>query len=148
MKKMSWGTGIVLVIVAFFACMGVMIAIAMTHSSDLVADDYYERELKYQDRINSLQNTAGVKDCLRLVQEGDALVLRVAADAAAPDLKGVITFYNPSDKQKDFSVPLVLDSLHTQRIASSKFPKGLWKMQVSWKAHGTEYFSEQPVVLN
>jgi len=148
MKKMSWGTGIVLVIAGFFLVMGIMITIATTNSTDLVTDDYYEKELKYQDRITSLQNTAGVKDCLRVVQEGGAIVLRIAPEAASADMKGTITFYNPADKKKDFTVPIVLDSLGAQRIATSRAAKGMWKLQVSWTSRGSDYFAEQPVVIN
>jgi nitrogen fixation protein FixH len=120
----------------------------MTHTTDLVAENYYEKELKYQDRINSMQRTASVPECIRMVQDGELLIVRIAADAASSDVSGTIMFYNPGDKGKDFSVGLVLDSLHTQHIRMGRVPKGLWKVQVSWKSRGSEYFSEQPIVLN
>ena len=148
MKKISWGTGIVVVIAVFFIVMAVMIMIAMTHSTDLVTENYYDKELKYQDRINSVQRTAAIKDCIRMVQEGNTLVVKIAAEAASSDLAGSIVFYNPADKQKDFTVSMALDSLCTQHIPTGTIAKGLWKVQASWKSHGGEFFSEQPLVIN
>jgi hypothetical protein len=148
MKKMSWGTGIVVVIAVFFIIMAVMITIAMTHSTDLVTENYYDKELKYQDRITSIQRTAGVKDCIRMVQEGNVLVVKIAGEAASSDLTGSIIFYNPADKQKDFTVTMALDSLRTQHISTGAIAKGLWKVQASWKSRGGEYFAEQPLVVN
>ena len=146
--KLSWGTGIVGVIAVFFIVMAVMITIAMTHSSDLVTDNYYDTELKFQDRINSVQRTAQIPNCIGMVQHGDTLVVRLAPEAVSSDFSGAIAFYNPGDKAKDFSIAMVLDSLQTQRIVTAKFAKGLWKAQASWSAGGAEYFAEQPIVFN
>jgi nitrogen fixation protein FixH len=148
MKKLSWGTGIVLVIAGFFIVMAVMITIAMTHGTDLVTENYYDKELKYQDRITSVRRTAAIKDCIRMTQDGGILIVTIAGEATSSDLAGSIVFYNPADKRKDFAVAMALDSARSQRIATATIAKGLWKVQASWTAHGGEYFSEQPLVIN
>jgi hypothetical protein len=75
-------------------------------------------------------------------------VLRFAAEAASAGVSGSIMFYNPADKHKDVTIPLALDPLHAQRIPTGKLPKGMWKIQISWKSGGSDYFFEQPVVIN
>ncbi|HLP14861.1 MAG TPA: FixH family protein [Bacteroidota bacterium] len=148
MKKMSWGTGIAIVIGIFFVAMAVLVTIAMTHMTDLVADNYYERELAYQDRINSTQRAVNVPDAVRIVTRGDTLNLTLSEQAVASGISGTIHFYRPSNKQMDFDVRMLLDAAHSQRIRTSAMAKGLWKVQVGWKTPAGEFYSEQPLVIN
>lgn len=146
-KPLSWGTGIIIVIGVFFIAMALMIAIAMTHGTDLVAENYYEKELKYQDRINSTRAATELRDAVSLRQLGDTVALTLSSDAVGARTSGTIHFYRPSDKQQDFEVSVRLDSLHMQKIATRALTHGLWKVQVDWSTGDREYFAEQPIVV-
>jgi hypothetical protein len=57
---MSWGTKIAFLYLSFATMIGVMVYKSVTQSVDLVAPNYYEQELKYQDKIdgiNKIRNT-------------------------------------------------------------------------------------------
>lgn len=148
MKKMNWGSGITAVIVIFFIAMGFMVTFAMHQTSDLVSENYYEKELKYQDRINSTQRAVNLPDAVRLTGIGDTLSIRFSSGAAAHGMHGTVYFYRPSDKRKDFHVPISLDRSGMQCIATGVLAKGLWKVQLEWTTTAGEYYAEQPFVVN
>ena len=60
--KFNWGFGIALVIVIFAVGVGVLVYIAASQKVDLVADNYYEQELKHQDRIDESRRSADLKE--------------------------------------------------------------------------------------
>ena len=47
-----WPLGIVITFVLFFCGMASVVVIAATHREDLVSDNYYEQELKFQNQID------------------------------------------------------------------------------------------------
>ena len=53
---MSWGTKIAFLYLSFATMIGVMVYKSVTQSVDLVAPNYYEQELKYQDKIDGINN--------------------------------------------------------------------------------------------
>ena len=53
---MNWGTKITLVYVGFVMLIVSLVFISATNKSELVAADYYEQELKFQDRIDAVKN--------------------------------------------------------------------------------------------
>ncbi|MCB9190933.1 MAG: FixH family protein [Flavobacteriales bacterium] len=53
---MGWGTRITLFYGSFVAFMLFMVVMAVQQDFDLVADNYYEQEIAYQDRIDQMNN--------------------------------------------------------------------------------------------
>ena len=54
-RTVNWGTGIMIAFGIFGVGLAVMIWIALSSPTDLVADDYYQRGLEYEGRIQSIQ---------------------------------------------------------------------------------------------
>lgn len=146
-KKFNWGTGILLAIMIFFAGMALMLVIAMRHGSDLVADNYYERELAYQHRIESRRRAVDAGGALSIVSSGDTLVLTFSPSVLAPETNGTIHLYRPSDKRMDTDAPMAVDHQGVQRIATTRLAHGLWKIQAEWNTRAGAYYAEQPVVI-
>jgi hypothetical protein len=53
---MNWGLRIVLVYIGFVAMILTLVFKARSEKIELVAPDYYEQEIVYQNRIEALQN--------------------------------------------------------------------------------------------
>ena len=63
--KISWGTGIAATYIIFvLATLGMTYAM-MTKNVDLVSTNYYEKEIKYQEQIDKINNTSGLNDKLK-----------------------------------------------------------------------------------
>jgi regulatory protein YycI of two-component signal transduction system YycFG len=53
---MNWGRGLTLFIVGFILAMLGMVYIAFKQSNEMIEDNYYDREVKYQEIIDAKSN--------------------------------------------------------------------------------------------
>ncbi|MBA4311445.1 MAG: hypothetical protein C0417_02330 [Chlorobiaceae bacterium] len=145
--KFNWGFGIALVVVIFAIGIGFLVYIAASQKVDLVADDYYEQELKHQDRIDESRRSADLKEKIVLHTADSELQIIFPAFFANKKITGSLTLYRPSDRKRDIMIPLVLDSANSQTILTSSFDKGLWRLKTAWEFEGEKYYYEEVVVI-
>ncbi|MEO8514829.1 MAG: FixH family protein [Ignavibacteria bacterium] len=142
---MSWGKGIILVFAVFMLGIGVMVYKSMTKNIDLVSNNYYEKELKYQEQINKINNTRTLKEGLKIVSTGSEVIITYPSDKNS--IKGEISFYKPSDAGNDFKASVEPGSDMRQIFNTQKLTKGLWKVQINWAMDGKDYFNEEKVMI-
>lgn len=139
---MSWGIRIAILYGAFVAMIVFMVFRTMKENVDLVTPDYYQEELKFQDRIDRQNQSASLDQQPTVEVTAANIVIKFPAAIAAGNYSGTIRFYRPSDSSKDFSVPLQLDPSGKQTVDSGKFIKGLYEAQLSWSAGGKNYYNK------
>ncbi|MCI0448887.1 MAG: FixH family protein [Chlorobi bacterium] len=144
--KFSWGKGIILAYLLFMSGVFIMVSISMTKDIELVTQNYYDKEIKYQKQIDKINNTNRLKEQVK-IDAGEAGIL-ISFPKVKGQIKGEISFYRPSDSKKDFSVPVELTSNLTQSLTTESMQKGLWKIQISWNANGIDYYNEERIIVN
>jgi nitrogen fixation protein FixH len=147
-RTLNWGTGIVMAFGIFGVGLGVMIWIALSSPTDLVADDYYRAGLEYEGRIESMRRARSAGPAMTVIGTTGSVTIRLPGLARTGGVTGTVTMYRPSDRALDFATPLSLDSAGTMRIESPRLQPGLWTVQVDWVAGGVEYYDEAKLVLN
>ncbi len=143
---MSWGKGIVIVFILFVGGIGVMVYKSMSKNVDLVASNYYENELKYQEQINKINNSNSLKEQLKVEITEGGLYLQFPKETTQ-DLSGEIVFYRPSDEKGDFKIPVRPEGDGKQFVSTVSLKKGMWKVQINWKSGGKDYFNEEKVMI-
>lgn len=142
---MSWGKGIIIVFILFVIGIGVMVYKSMSKNVDLVTTNYYEKELKFQEQINKVNNSNSLKEPLKVeITEGGIYLLFPVNTA---DVTGEIAFYRPSDARGDFKIPVKPESGGKQFVSTVSLKKGMWKVQVNWNSAGKDYFNEEKVMI-
>lgn len=145
--KASWRLFVVLPIVIFAAGMIVMVTISMTRNVDLVAENYYERELKYQQEIDLKSNSADLDNSIR-VEGGQGTATIICGKPELLDGKsGEVILYRPSDASIDFKSAFLIDSEGKQVIKDAKLRRGLWKLKISLTGQGKSYSVEKSVFV-
>ena len=144
-----WPLGIIAAFVVFFCGLTTAIVIAATHHENLVSENYYEQELKFQSQID---NAARAQKCgARLQLETGAgsrqLVVQLPAAQAAQHCTGVIEFYRPSSPALDREFLLAPGADGSQAVDVSKLAAGLWVVRAKWTAGGEGYFLEQKITI-
>ena len=142
---MSWGKWIVAAFVFFALFIGVLVTISMRQDVDLVAADYYQKELVYQDQIDRLNNTNALALKPRLaILEGKYLTIYF------PDMtieKGQVHLFRPSDSQMDQQFVLRASGDSVQQFTLQPLEKGMYKVKLEWKMAGKEYFMEEIISM-
>lgn len=145
--KISWGTGLLLVFVAFGGMMSYMTYRCMKTPVDLVAKEYYKDELDYQQVIDARQKADALSGRVELRQSGNAITVVLPDEMKNTAVKGSIQFYCASDASRDRNIALSPDADGGQHIATGLVQPGRYTVRVQWESGGVRYFEEKPFVV-
>jgi hypothetical protein len=139
---MNWGYKIAIGFSIFcLSIIGVTIYFMM-QKVDVVTDNYYEKELKYQEQIDKVTRTRLLKNPMEISNTGKELIIKFPNVPDKTQNKDFISLYRPSDNTKDVKIPVVTDTSRIQVVSVEKLVKGYWKIQVNWTSGGSEYYYE------
>ena len=142
-----WPLGIFIAFGLFFAGMATVVGIASTHREDLVNQNYYEQELKYQEHIDG----AGRAQAAGATIVGDVatgkILITLPVAQRAQKLSGTVTFYRANDPKLDRELLLEPKADGTQAFDASKLAAGPWQVRAAWTADGQSYFLEGKIVV-
>lgn len=68
-------------------------------------------------------------------------------EAKQANAAGKVHLYRPSDARLDLVLPMQLDAAGGQRLDAEGLSDGLWRVRLSWKQNGQDYYVDQPVIV-
>lgn len=142
--KWNWGTKIGLLYGVFVAFTIFMVYKAFGEKYELVTEDYYAQEIKYQETINSKQRADELDKNLLISVERNQL--KVLFPQQNEKIEGSITCFRPSDESKDFTVEFKTTE-DFYFIPLQKFSKGKYTLKLDWKVDETSFYKEQTVII-
>ena len=143
---MNWGHKLTLGIVAFMGFIIFLVVSTSLVSTDLVTDDYYEQELKYQDRIDAEENTAGLNGEFVVSSSGDMITIQLPSDFYNLEVIGSAHFYRPDNADLDRLFKLRRNSLELS-VPKSKFKSGTYVLKISCEVDGKDYYHSEELSL-
>lgn len=144
---MNWGNKLILVFVAFAGLMFVLVYKAMNTRYELVSKDYYQDELRYQDKIDGKANAAAISQ-IGVQTDQEHLILQMPKELYGQPLKGDIWLYCKTDAVKDLRLPLSVDAEGRQFISKKQLKADKYLLKLSWRAADKHYYTEQDIELN
>ena len=140
--KINWGTGIVIAFILFISFILFFVIKASTqkkYSYDLVSEEYYKDELKYQTAIDNMQNVKdlGIEIAIETIEEG--IQLTFPENFKTENINGNVSLYRPSNQSLDFEIPFQLSEHTSLLIPDNKLVDGRWDIKIRWKQHDKEY---------
>jgi nitrogen fixation protein FixH len=143
-----WPVGLVIFFILFGAYIVGFVIFASRQKMDLVREDYYDQEIRFQQQIDRAQRSAPIlADADIQYDRADDQVTVSLPSVKQKDISGTVSFYRPSDADLDRNVKLGLDGAGRQSVSVRLLRAGLWKVRVQWSAAGQEYFFEKPIVI-
>lgn len=148
MIKFDWGKGILYTIVIFLVVVIGTVLFTFTVDVNLVSDDYYEKEIKYQDQIDKIERTKNLPRNINVNTNESKIVLNYPKLFPPESISGEIHLYRPADKNSDIAFNVLPDSTHSQLLTTEFLQKGMWKIKINWQVEGVEYFTEKIIMVN
>lgn len=145
--RVNWGTGIVIGIIIFITLSITMTVIFMTQDVSLVADNYYEKSLSYQEEIDKQSRTKSLDEQVKINFTGEVINILFPSAYLDKDLSGEIYFYRPSNPSLDFKLPLQVNTEGTQIIPVERLEKGFWRLKLNWTMDGNGYYNERAITI-
>jgi hypothetical protein len=145
----SWPLTIGIVYTLFVLIFVSLIVFSTFVKVDLVTDNYYEQEIKYQQQIDRIQRANSLSTPIRwsYTDVKQTLTLQFPSETKTQEVKGSILFFRPSDSRMDKKIALNLAQDRTQTISTNNLSAGFWKLKIFWIMNQTDYYQEGNLVI-
>lgn len=146
--KWNWGTGIVIGMVCFI-CFILYFVIKMstddTYSHDLVTEEYYAKEMAYQNEIDAETNTYNLGEKMISKKVANGWLITFPKELTPTGIKGSVFMYRPSNEKLDFQSQIRLTN-NDLLIPSKKLIEGRWNIILEWTYEDKSYMYKEEIV--
>ena len=145
--KFNWGTGIVLAFIAFISFIMYFVISMSTNKKydhDLVTEQYYNKELKFQEDIDKTKNTRNLETNITWKKTEKGLEISFPPEMIYNKIKGKVFLYRPSNKQLDYETEISLSS-HNLLIPDERLVGGRWNIYIDWEYENTAYLFNKKI---
>ncbi|MDN3593705.1 FixH family protein [Zunongwangia endophytica] len=128
--KFNWGTGLVIgmcCFVSFILFFVIKMSTDTKYEYDLVVEDYYGKELHFQQEIDAEKNLNLFSEAITGNKTTDGYTLYFPQ--TSEEIEGNIHLYRPSNKKLDFTIPLKLNEGKIV-IPDDQLVAGRWDISV------------------
>lgn len=146
--KFNWGHGIMLVIASGVIGFLSLVFITTRERIDMVTEDYYPKELKYDNQIEKLKNYNALSKKVAIHINSDFQITFPDNIAEANSITGIVHIYRPSDQALDFEQDILLDENYTMTIPLYKLKTGKYELIIEWQANGQPYLTKQDIFID
>lgn len=143
--KLNWGHYILLSFIGFVLLILFMVFKSYQHTNDLVAEDYYAKEIQFQDVIDKKARANDLPENVEWSSTNAGVLVQFPEMSDA--IEGKILLFRPSDKNKDIEVDISLNSENQQLIDSGSLISGKYLVQIDWKSGDQTYYTEGSVFV-
>ena len=144
--KIHWGVGIIIFYAVFILFLVGNLIFSSLQKTELVSDDYYQKEVVFQQQIDKSNREKKLTEHIKLTQGTSTLALQFPKSQGI-GISGDIYFYKASDQKLDKNIKIKLTDENLQVIDTREYSKGLWKVKINWSSGGVTYYNEESVIL-
>lgn len=144
--KLGWGSRIAVLYGGFVILIAALVTGAMRQDFDLVADDYYQQEIAYQDVLDAGKNQSALTTAVLVSADERAVTIEFPADFNGQLINGNVHFYSPIDSKWDKQ--LALQNVQNNIvIPRSELRNTTYKVKINWEANSKKYYQESEITL-
>ena len=146
--KLNWGTGIVIAFIGFISFIMYFVINMNTDKKldhDLVTEDYYKQELKYQNDIDKEKNAKTLSANLKWEKTERGMLISFPENLEPSNISGKVFLYRPSNKQLDFETTISLSN-HNLLIPDKRLLDGRWNIKIDWNYKGNNYLYKEEIL--
>lgn len=141
---MDWGKGILLTIIAFVVLIMTMVVISVRMDGiELVTQNYYEEEIKFQNQINQ---TNSANEIEREVISFDEVSKILKLDLPQ-GTKGSLQIFRPSDASLDQTIRVDVANDGVTNIPLTAYKSGYWRLKLKWSENGVSRYQEKKITI-
>ncbi|MCW3081175.1 FixH family protein [Segetibacter sp.] len=144
---MTWGTKLLLVFAAFALLMSTLVYMCMKQNFELVSKDYYKEELRYQDKIDGMNNVNKIGNVV-IRDNGNKVAIQLPKEVQGLALTGQALFYCPVNSTNDRTLPLAINDEGLMLIDKSKLAKANYTVKLNWQIGNEQYYTEQNLSID
>ncbi|MFK8037182.1 MAG: FixH family protein [Crocinitomicaceae bacterium] len=143
--KFNWGHGITIAILAFMSFIVYIVIQTFSLNADLVQDDFYEEEIRTNDKKLMIQNYSNLNENIEIEQAKEGILIIFPKKLA--NATGQIQFYRRDDKRLDKFFDIKLDKNNTHKLDYTEFLTGKYDIKIECKKNKTKYLHRTSILF-
>jgi len=145
MKNLHAGHAVMLAMAAFILIMIQFMVRAYHNQETLVTEDYYAKELRYQEQIDKLNNASALGGDVQVEALPGRLTLHFPDAVAGMGITGELFLMKPDDAQGDIRLQVQADPQGRFTVDTERMRKGAYSMHLEWQVDGQAFLTEQRI---
>jgi len=139
---MKW---VVAAFVFFALFIGTLVVISMRQDIGLISKTYYQDELKHGEKMVRQANASQLSEQPQITFEDNAV--KIVYPLFSTIESGALLVQRPSDERLDQKFEITAGGGDSQSFELKVWEKGLYRVSLTWKMDGEEYYFEKLMVL-
>ena len=144
--KFNWGNGITVAIILFMGFILFMVFKMVSTNTDLYVEDYYNQEIKFQDKIDAKSNLASLKGAFKLEVKEKVIEVTFPDDFRNKIVTGQVNMYKPDNAKLDKSYKINLNN-NIHYVMLNDLVKGNYTLTVDMIEGEIRYLYEREFTI-
>ena len=141
---MSWEKGITIAMIAFMTFILYMVFTLMSRNTDLESEDYYKKEIEYEQEMNALSNASRLKEKVSINSNNEYLVLQFPTKEKISNIE--IELFRPDNEKDDQTISE--NTSKTIMIAKNKLKKGRYNIAINYQIKGEKILQKEELMID
>lgn len=140
---MNWGKGIAITLGLFMTFITVLVVMMINTKVDLVTDNYYQKEVEFQDRIDESKNFNDLDNPPSITLDNNNINFIFPTNNEFTNIN--VDFFRPSNEDHDKTIRI--DGNESFTLNKSDFEKGNYQIKLTFKLDSNTYLLTKEVYL-
>lgn len=139
---MNWGKGITIALVTFMSFIIVLVVILMSNSVELETEDYYQREIAFEQEIQAVNNANKLEEKIDINLKDEFVVVNIPQG----EFEEVqLELIRPNNKEQDKLFSII--GTKTFLIPTSELVHGHYNVAISYKESGVVCLQKDKIFI-
>lgn len=143
---MNWGHKITIVFLIFVSGMTFLVYLATQEKQELVTSNYYEKELKYQDKIDAMKLTEALSSQVIASHKDGVVSIAFPQEFLKSTIKSNILLYCAFNENNDQEFNLDIENSKID-IPIKTRQVGNYTLKINWDFEGKKYYTEKNIYI-
>ena len=129
---MNWGKGIIVAFVLFIGFIVTLVVILMSKNVDLQSEDYYKKEINYQEEITQQQAANDLEEKVKIQVQDDFVVIQLPDSVSISSVE--LLFMRPDNDKEDQR--FLIEDTKSYLVPKAKLKAGKYLVEMRYRVNG------------
>ncbi len=139
---MNWGKGLAIAMGMFIIFIMTMVVKMMSTNTDLVEDDYYKKDVAYQNEINALKRANHLEEKINIKQTEQHIVVEIPSSIHAENVTIKFRRINNAKQDKIINIEEM-----TSLINKDNLEKGRYNLVIEYEIDNQQYLQKESIYI-
>lgn len=140
---MNWGKGIIIAMALFIGFITFLVISLVSHTIDLESEDYYTKEINYEQEITALENGNKLNSKIVVLSQKEFVVVQIPEKENLTKIQ--IVFIRPDNKKLDKSY--LISGTKSYLIPKTELTKGTYNVEIHFENNKTTCMQKESIII-